>query len=224
MTYTKPDFPNSRWFSFYVITLALLSWFALALQLALVILQAQNNGTGAIAGVWLYFAFYTILTNLLVACTLTLPMLAARSRAGDFSSRASVITAIAANIILVGLAYNLLLRNTWNPQGLNLLCDMLLHDVVPIAFVGYWWMTAARSVIAYRCIGRWTIYPIVYFAYALIRGAANGFYPYPFLDVARLGYAEVVLIALGVLAGFMVIAALLIFIARVRAGHSEQSG
>jgi hypothetical protein len=213
--------PSSRPIYLYTIILALLAWFALGLQLWLTIGMAQNNGSGVLAAIWLYLAYFTMLTNLLVAITATWPLVAPASAAGRFFASASVITAVSANIILVGVSYNLLLRNTWNPQGLNLVADVLLHDVVPMAFVLYWWLTASRSWIDYRRIAQWTIYPVIYFVYALSRGAASGFYPYPFLDVPTFGYAKVIAIALAILAGFLVVAALLIAIGRARSRVSS---
>jgi hypothetical protein len=37
----------------------------------------------------------------------------------------------------------------------------------------------------------WLAYPLVWFAYTLIRGASVDWYPYPFVDVAAHGYGRV---------------------------------
>ena len=208
---------STTWYASIAATVA---WFALLLQFYLTLRQSNDNGFGALHGMWLFIAFFTILTNLIVAVTLTLPLLHPRSSSGQFFTRPSVITGVAANIALVGIAYNLLLRNIWNPQGLQLLADILLHDVLPIAFVLYWWQTAARAAVRYADIVYWAIYPIIYFIYALLRGAATGFYAYPFIDVARLGLAQVIANALGILLGFVIIAALLIAFGNIRSRNS----
>ena len=188
-------------------------WFALLLQLWLSIELARTNGRGAWHGVWLYLAFFTILTNLLAAATLT--AVALRRSTSVLTSPGSVI-GIAASIVLVGIAYNLLLRNTWNPQGLQLLADVLLHDIDPPLFLGWWWLAASMRPPRYAEIIRWAGYPIAYFVYAMARGAADGFYPYPFVDVPTLGMVRVIVNALAILAGFVAIAALLIALARLR--------
>ncbi len=46
----------------------------------------------------------------------------------------------------------------------------------------------------------WQFFPIIYFIYILLRGAITNIYPYPFLDVAKLGYDQVILNALGLMA------------------------
>lgn len=61
-----------------------------------------------------------------------------------------VVAGIAANIAFVGLSYHFLLRNTWNPQGAQLLADVLMHYAVPAFYVLYWWRGAAKSAPLYR--------------------------------------------------------------------------
>ena len=48
----------------------------------------------------------------------------------------------------------------------------------------------------------------------LARGHGIGFYPYPFVDVASLGYAQVLLNALAMLGGFILVGVLLILLDR----------
>ena len=58
----------------------------------------------------------------------------------------------------------------------------------------------------FRHIGLWVLYPLVYFAYVLLRGDLLGQYQYPFFDVGTLGYPQVFVNAGGILAGFVLIA------------------
>jgi hypothetical protein len=51
----------------------------------------------------------------------------------------------------------------------------------------------------------WVIYPLLYFAYLLLRGHLLAVYPYPFIDVDTLGYPQVFVNAGGLLAGFIMI-------------------
>lgn len=48
-----------------------------------------------------------------------------------------------------------------------------------------------KGHLRFRHIGAWVIYPLVYFAYALLRGDLLGQYQYPFIDVSTLGYPQV---------------------------------
>jgi hypothetical protein len=204
----------------FAATAAALGWFALALQLAFSIQIAQANGQGALHGVWVYLGFYTILTNVLVALVFTA---GARGERGmRFFHRPGVATMAAMSIVVVGAIYNVLLRQLWHPQGWQLFADAVVHDVMPIAFLLYWWFAVPKATLQWRQIPAWQAYPVAYFVYALARGAVDGWYPYPFLDVAREGYLQVVGNALLVLLFFMVVASVLVGLGRWQARRAGQ--
>jgi len=81
---------------------------------------------------------FTIDTNILVALSYTFIALGSNSRWGKFFTKATTITAITVYIIIVGVTYNIILRSTWNPQGLQKLVDELLHSVIPVLYVLFW--------------------------------------------------------------------------------------
>jgi hypothetical protein len=62
----------------------------------------------------------------------------------------------------------------------------------------------------------WCIYPLIYIAYALARGALLGSYPYHFIDVTSLGYSHVLLNSLGLLLVFGVLGGAVYGIARLQ--------
>ena len=92
------------------------------------------------------------------------------------------------NIAFVALSYHFLLRNTWNPQGVQLVADVVLHYAVPVTYVIYWGVESATRLLRWSEPLAWSVYPTVYLIYALIRGSVVGSYPYPFIDSVRLGY------------------------------------
>ena len=101
------------------------------------------------------------------------------------------------------IAYHLLLRNIWAPQGLQLLADVVLHYAVPFAYVVYWWLAVPKESLRWVDAFTWSVYPAAYVAYALARGALIGSYPYPFIDVTSIGYQQTLLNALGLLMVFI---------------------
>jgi hypothetical protein len=189
--------------------LALLTGFALLLQLFIVLQVRYAAGLSLMGGLGHFFGYFTILTNLLVAVTLSWPLLQPASRLGRLLARADVCTGVATNIALVGLIYSLLLRQIWQPQGAQWLADELLHDVVPVLFLLYWFWAVPRIAPRLAQALQWAVYPMVYLVYALLRGAWFGSYPYPFLDVAKLGSGRVALSSIGVFVVFLAIAFLL---------------
>ena len=168
---------------------AILAWSAVFLQLYLIIINRIATVPETIIR---FFSFYTILTNILVACSFSFLWLKPNSRAGKFFSREKVVTAITLYITVVGATYNIILRQLWSPQGLQLIVDELLHSVIPVLFIVYWLICVPKGELEWKNVLSWLIYPLVYLICILFRGALSGFYPYPFLDVGKLGYTKVV--------------------------------
>jgi hypothetical protein len=173
-------------------TLAVLGWSALALQFYLSARLAVSEGCGVGNAALMYFGYFTILTNLFVA--------ALCSRREEPSS--ALMGCAVTSIVLVGIVYHLLLRHLWNPQGAQWLADVVLHYVVPAGTLSYWSLRAHPLRLAAWWPLAWSAYPVAYLAYALVRGEWLGVYPYPFIDVAAIGYPRVMLNAIGLLAVF----------------------
>ncbi|MGR4039091.1 Pr6Pr family membrane protein [Pseudomonas sp. 910_21] len=201
---------------------AVLGWLGLTVQLYLILLLRWEAGASLLGGLVNFFSFFTVLSNTLVASVLTCALNLRISRGQAFMLRAPVSGAVAASIVLVGLAYSLLLRHLWHPQGWQWLADELLHDVMPVLFLIYWWCCVPKGRLRLRHIGLWMLYPMLYFAYLLLRGDLLGLYPYPFIAVDKLGYPQVLLNALGILAGFVLVSLLLLGLDRWLGKHPPQ--
>ncbi len=199
---------------------ALITWAGLILQFFLTLGSALARGLGLLEGIALYLAYFTILTNLLVALALTAFAARPRSTLGQFFRRADVCTALAAAIAFVSLGYIVLLRGQWQPEGLYLAADAALHYLSPLAFLVTWWLVLPGGRASWRIVPIALIYPLAYLLYVLVRGALTGFYPYPFFDVAELGYARVLASTAAMAAAYLVLTILLVAIARRRSAAS----
>lgn len=194
----------------FAVVASIIGWGAVCLQLALSIRLGIANGGGVIGGVAAYLGYFTVLTNIIAAFALTAPLVAPQSRAGGFFARPSVISGVAASIAVVGIVYSLVLRKTWDPQGWQLVADRLLHDVMPLVFLVYWWLAVPGRSVRWTNIPTWAMYPLLYLVYALLRGAVTGWYPYPFIDVSTLGYGRTMVHSMVVLVGFCLVSLLLV--------------
>src|SRR5277367_4095799 len=145
-----------------IIALTALAWFAVLLQLFISVSSAVIGGRGFGSGIIGFLGFFTMLTNLLVCFSLTMPLIAPSSASGRFFARPEVIAGVATSILFVGLAYYFLLSRTWNPQGPQLLATVLLHYVIPILYLFYWWFTTPKDTLRYRHAVIWGAYPTVY--------------------------------------------------------------
>ena len=189
---------------------ALLGWSGLAIQLYLVLIFRWQVEASLIGGLVTFFSFFTVLTNTLVAAVLTCEVTSRDSAGRRWFLKPSVQTGVTASIVVVGLAYNLLLRHLWHPQGFQWLADELLHDVMPVLCVIYWWGGVKKGTLRPRDGLPWALYPVVYFAYVLLRGQLIGVYPYPFVDVDKLGYPQVFINAGQIFLGFLLVSGVLI--------------
>ena len=171
-------------------------------------------GASLIGGLVSFFSYFTVLSNTLVATVLTCEWTSRESAARRWFLQPGVSSAVAVSIAVVSLGYNLLLRHLWHPEGWQWLADELLHVIMPLLFLGYWWRYVPKGTLRLRHIAAWVIYPVLYFAYVLLRGHVLAVYPYPFVDVDKLGYPQVFINAGGLLAGFVVIASLVIGVDR----------
>ncbi len=199
-----------------VVTLTALAWFGVLLQLYLSLHSAIANGRGAARGLVSYFGYFTILTNLLVCISLTMPLAAPASAPGRFFARSDVTAWVATSIVFVGLAYHILLRNVWNPQGLNLIANDVLHYLTPVLFLAYWWFCFPKGALRWSFPFIWGLYPTVYLIYALARGAIIGSYPYGFIDPSAIGYQRTMINAVGLLIAFFAIGLILTALGRLQ--------
>lgn len=193
---------------------ALLGWSGLLIQLDLVLLARWTSGASLLGGLVNYFSFFTVLSNTLVAAVFTCAASTEPSAGRRFFLQPWVCGGITVSIVVVAVAYSLLLRQLWQPRGLQWLANELLHDVMPVLFALYWWFCVPKGQLRVRHIGGWALYPIVYFGYILLRGHLLGVYPYPFLDVDKLDYPRVLLNGSQILAGFIGAALILLMIDR----------
>jgi hypothetical protein len=202
-----------------VVTLGLLVWAALGLQLVLSVDLTLSQGRGIADAVFTFLGFYTILTNILVALALTAPRLLPASAPGRFFARPRVATGVAVAITVVGIAYAVLLRQVWDPEGWQLVADIALHYASPVLFVAYWWVAVPKHALGWSDIPWQLLYPLGYLAYSLVRGASTGRYPYYFLDPGRLGYAQTFANAAGMTLFFLLVAAGFVALARAQRRH-----
>ena len=166
---------------------AVMGWFAVIVQFYL---HMQNSSVPVAEKTLRFFGYFTIDTNILCAFCLSFIALQGNSRLGKFFRKATTVTALTVYITIVGVTYNILLRNTWNPQGMQKIVDELLHSVIPVYFILFWFIFVHSQDLKWKNAFPWLIYPILYMVYAIILGGITKFYPYPFVDVNELGYAK----------------------------------
>ncbi|MDX8527692.1 Pr6Pr family membrane protein [Mesorhizobium sp. MSK_1335] len=185
---------------------------ALVLQFSITMPASMAAGRTLLGSIVFYFSFFTILTN--IAAVLVHAALVSPAGYAWFPAFAGqrMRAGVAVAVTLVFIVYATVLARLWQPQGLFLLCDILLHYITPLIFVLWWLIAGADGTTRWRDISWWMIYPIAYLAYALIRAPFAGEVPYPFLDVAKNGAAQVAVSALAVTALFIGLSVLAVLV------------
>ncbi|WP_052451338.1 Pr6Pr family membrane protein [Pseudomonas batumici] len=189
---------------------ALLGWVTLGTQLY----QNCQAAGSLLGGLDVFLSYFTVLSNILVALVLTSAATAGESSAGRFLLSPSVQGGAVVSVVLVSFVYNLLLRVPWSAQEFQWLPDELMHDVMPVLFLLYWWFYVTKGGLQWRDMLPWLIYLLAYCVYVLLRGYLIGAYPYDFADVGELGYPRVLINAGMVVLGFMLVSLLVIAVDR----------
>lgn len=200
----------------FTIIAACVAWFALVGQMYLALYGRWQNDASLLGGLINFLSYFTVTSNLLVAVVLTCAISRTDNALSRYFRQPAVVAGVTVSIAVVGIAYNLLLRDVWNPRGFQWLVNELLHDVMPLLYSIWWWLFVPVGKLRWRHAWLWALYPVVYFAYAMLRGHSIGVYQYPFIDVAKLGYAQVLVNSAGILAGFLGLSVLVIELDRWR--------
>ena len=151
-------------------------------------------------------SYFTIQSNLLVAVGV---VVLARDPLRDGPGFRVVRAASLAGITVTGLVHFVLLRPLLDLEGLSLVCDRLLHLVVPVLAVLGWAAFGPRPRVDRRSVGRALLWPVVWLGYALVVGLVSGWWVYPFLDVESEGWGSVLLVCLGITALFLAVFAVI---------------
>jgi len=191
---------------------AAIGWLALAGQF--VVFVEAWTVAGVLERLEKYFSYFTILTNILVALALTLPLLGPASSAGIWSRSEGVRAATTMYAVVVGVIYHLLLRATWQPQGFQIVTDTLLHTVMPLAILIDWIAFTPKGQLRWIDAVKWLAFPLAFGAWTLLHGTIGGWYPYWFIDVGDLGYARVLINLAGLLAFFGIVGLIVVAIDR----------
>jgi hypothetical protein len=166
-----------------------------------------------------FFSFFTIQANLLAAAVWAARALRPAARLARWRGAATLYlaaTGLVYGVLLAGYQAELQTTIPW--------VDLVLHRVLPLAIVLDWLLQPPRPAPAWRDALPWLIHPALYLVYSLLRGAAVGWYPYPFLDPAQAGgYAAVAAYAAGIAMAIALLALLLVALAR-RSGAVGPAG
>ena len=151
-----------------------------------------------------FFGFFTIQSNVIGAVVAVIGALRLLRGAPVTTAWAVVRWSAATYLVIVGVVYWLLLAPLHAAGGVPLpWANLVLHALTPAAALVDLLLAPDRRRPAARLLPLVLVYPLVWTAVVLVRGATDGWVPYPFLSPSQ-GYGVVaawVLLVAGAFAG-----------------------
>jgi hypothetical protein len=197
----------------YRILCALIAWAVLSLRFVDMLIIGEYSSVAET--LFVYFGYFTVWANILIALALTAPLLNPDRKLANFFKRPAVRAALASYILMVSVVYHMLIVPYWNPQGFTWVTATGLNTVMPILYIIDWLFFAEKRPIFYKHLPYWLIFPAVYGVTSIIRGLLTNVYPYPFLNVTELGIGNVLFNKFGLVAVFAVVGPIFIGVAHL---------
>lgn len=168
----------------YKLVFSLLGFAALVTEIATLVERGLFNPIN-------FFSYFTVQTNIVVSVVLLLGALAVAM--GKQSKLDILRSAATVYILVVGIGFSLLLSTM---EGLVLTAvpwdNTVLHYIIPAAVLVDFLIDRPKRRISLKAGLVWLLFPALYMVYSFIRGAIDGWYPYPFLDPDINGIGAVV--------------------------------
>ncbi|WP_349903444.1 Pr6Pr family membrane protein [Parafrigoribacterium humi] len=161
-----------------------------------------------------FFGFFTVQSNIFTAVVLFIVALVGLSGRRRSAGLNLAFAAATTYIVIVGIVYNTLL--TGQAGGIDTpWANTVLHVIAPLYVAIDWLLFGDRLRLAVKRLWTILVYPIVWLVVVIIRGATDGWVPYPFLDPAN-GYGSVAVYCVIIAIAFAVVGWLVLWYSRVR--------
>ena len=122
----------------YAAAAAVIGWAALILQYYLIVGVFHADGKSTLAATGRFYTFFTVIGNTLATIVLTGAALPPHSRLGHVSNRPAIVAGIAVYMALIGITYNIILRQLEALTGAQYVAGEVLHVVMPVLVPLYW--------------------------------------------------------------------------------------
>ncbi|MDN4491630.1 Pr6Pr family membrane protein [Demequina sp. SYSU T00068] len=161
---------------------------------------------------WNFFGYFTIQNNLIGVAALAI---AARYVGRERPEWVELLrlTAAVTLTIVVTVYWTLLLPTDDEPWAWT---NLVVHGLSGVALVADWLVDGPRRPLPWGLLPWVMAYPLLWVAVTLVRGATDGWFPYPFLDPAN-GYAAIAMVVGGIVVAGLALGAVYMRATRWRA-------
>jgi hypothetical protein len=161
-----------------------------------------------------FFGYFTMQSNIIMAVILFIAALATLRGRPQTPLLVLARACGTTYIVIVGIVYNTLLAGLEGGVSLEW-ANWVLHVFFPIYAALDWILFGDRTPIRWNRLWVVLIFPLVWIVVVLLRGATDGWVPYPFLDPAQ-GYGVVAMYSIVILIATIVTAVIVFALSRVR--------
>ncbi|GGM64236.1 Pr6Pr family membrane protein [Microbacterium saperdae] len=163
-----------------------------------------------------FFCYFTNLSNLMISIVFIVSAIRLIRNRSSSPTDTAVRGGVVVYIVFVGAVFNAILVDGDIGPVLPWV-NVVVHIIVPIAGVVDWIAWPPQRRLPFRVTLWWMIWPAAYAIFSVVRGAIDGFYPYPFFNPAVSGgYGGVALWCAALVAMFFALATLVRWVGNLR--------
>lgn len=159
------------------------------------------------------FRYFTILSNLIVAIYFWLLFSLNLDKNSLFKK---LLGGVAVYITITGVVFALFLQADFQQFGLDKVGSIISHYIIPILTVGFLLFFREDYNFSFKDIIKWSIFPIGYIIFLLIRGSVTSDYIYPFLELDSLGFGLFTLYFIVLIAFFGILSIGVVCLTRIK--------
>lgn len=144
--------------------------------------------TSPIGRIIFYYSFFTVLSNIMLAISCL--MLAFKPNCSNMVFNVIRLNGLV-GVLITMIVYNLMLRGIHRPPTVLLqFANESLHVVIPLLGLISWLIYGPFYRIQLKAIAYAFLSLLAYGVYIFMRGYYTNLYPYPFINVNRVGYEK----------------------------------
>ena len=199
------DTPNQRLNVKYLVPASRMA--VALLGLAAIVSTFLDTATRATINPFNFFGYFTVQSNIILVIVLLVAAGVSLFGKRQFHWLVLARGCATTYIVITGVVYSVLLAG--QEGGITLAwANTVLHVILPLYAALDWLIFSDRSALPWNKLWVALIYPVVWIIVVLIRGATDGWVPYPFLNPAQ-GYGVVALYAVTIAVAAVLFAALI---------------
>jgi hypothetical protein len=187
--------------------IAALAWIGLGAEMVLSVQDAVAKNLSVATQLLDQFSRFSMQTTAIVALVTTFAVV--RPQAKFFLLRPNVQAALVVYAVVVGTVFEVMLRP--DSQSIQIV-DSILHGFIPILYLSYWLIFVPKGTLSSTDPILWLIYPIIFFAYTMIRGVIFGVYLRHFQEIIKLGGYQFLIHTLVFFTAFLAVGFVLVLV------------